>query len=92
MKSIRTNISTLRQIVELIPGHPVKKLSIKHGVDKKSRSFTPWSHIVSLIHSQLSHSLSLNDTCDGLNNHKKTLSILFQKKNSILKVKFLLLK
>ena len=76
MKSIRTNISTLRQIVELIPGHLVKKLSIKYGIDKKSRSFTPWSHIVSLIHSQLSHSLSLNDTCDSLKNHNKTLSTI----------------
>ena len=35
------------QIVELIPGHLVKKLSIKYGVDKKSRSFTPWSYVVS---------------------------------------------
>ena len=47
MKSIRTNISTLRQIVELISGHFVKKLSIKYGVDKKSRSYTPWSHVLS---------------------------------------------
>jgi len=53
MKSIITNIRTLRQIVELIPGHLVKKLSIKYEVDKKSRSFTPWSHVVSMIYSQV---------------------------------------
>lgn len=73
MKSIRTNISTLRQIVELIPGHLVVKLSRKHGVDKKSRTFTPWSHVLSLMFSQLAHSLSLNDVCDNLRNHAKAL-------------------
>jgi hypothetical protein len=49
MKYIRTNISTLRQIVELIPGHPVKKLSKKQGIDKKSRSFTPWRPAMSML-------------------------------------------
>jgi len=76
MKSIRTNISTLRQIVELIPGHLVKKLSIKHGVDKKSRSFTPWSHVISMLYIQLSHAFSLNDVCDALRNHSKPLSTI----------------
>lgn len=73
MKSIRTNISTLRQIVELIPGHLVNKLSKEHGVKKKSRKFTPWSHVLSLMFSQLAHSLSLNDVCDSLKNHAKAL-------------------
>jgi len=76
MKSIRTNISTLRQIVELIPGHLVKKLSKKHGVDKKSRSFTPWSHVLSMLYIQLSHAFSLNDVCDALKNHSKPLSTI----------------
>ena len=76
MKSIRTNISTLRQIVELIPGHLVNKLSRKHGVDKKSRKFTPWSHILSLMFSQLAHSLSLNDVCDSLRNHIASLKTM----------------
>jgi hypothetical protein len=66
----------LRQIVELIPGHLVKKLSKKHGVDKKSRKFTPWSRVVSLIHSQLSHALSLNDVCDSLRNHTSILKTI----------------
>ena len=73
MKSVRTNISTLRQIVELIPGHIVKNLSIKYGVDKKSRAFTPWSHVTTMIYSQLAHSLSLNDACDALKNHQNDL-------------------
>ena len=73
MKSVRTNISTLRQIVELIPGHIVRKLSIKYEVDKKSRTFTPWSHVTTMMYSQLAHSLSLNDVCDALKNHQKEL-------------------
>ena len=73
VKSIRSNISILRQIVELIPGHLVNNLSKKHGIDKKSRKFTPWSHVLSLMFSQLAHSLSLNDVCDSLRNHTKAL-------------------
>lgn len=46
----------------------------KHGVDKQSRTFTPWSHIVSLLHAQLSHALSLNDICDALRNHAGALN------------------
>ena len=73
MKTVRTNISTLRQIVEFIPGHIVKKLAKKHGVDKQARTFSPWSHVTTMMYSQLAHSLSLNDVCDTLTNHKKEL-------------------
>ena len=73
MKSIRGKIVTLKQICELIPGHLVGKLARKHGVDKRSRSFTPWSHVVSMLYGQLSHALSLNDVCDSLRNHGSQL-------------------
>ena len=43
----------LKQVVDLIPAYLVPKLARKHGGDKKSRSFTPWSHVVSLVHAQL---------------------------------------
>jgi hypothetical protein len=56
----------LRQIVELIPTHLVPKLARRHGVDAKSRTFSPWSHVVSLLYAQLAHALSLNDVCDAL--------------------------
>jgi hypothetical protein len=75
-QSIRTNISTLRQIVELIPGHLVNNLSKKHGVNKQSRKYTPWSHVLSLMFAQLAHSLSLNDICDSLRNHEKELKTI----------------
>jgi hypothetical protein len=76
LKSVRTNISTLRQIIELIPGHTVRKLAEKHGVDKQARTFTPWSHVTTMMYSQLAHSLSLNDVCDALTNHKNELETI----------------
>jgi hypothetical protein len=56
----------LRQLVELIPSHLVPKLAREHGVDSRSRTFSPWSHVVALLFAQLAHSLSLNDICDSL--------------------------
>lgn len=76
MKTARTNISILKQICQLIPPHLVTKLAKKHGVDKQSRKISPWNHVVTLMYSQLSHALSLNDVCDGLNNHSNKLSTI----------------
>lgn len=53
-------------MVELIPAYVVPKLARKFGVDKKARTFSPFSHVVALLYAQLSHALSLNDVCDGL--------------------------
>ena len=62
----RPHLTILRQLVELIPTHLVPKLARVHGVDKKARTFSPWSHVVALLYAQLSHALSLNDVCDSL--------------------------
>ncbi len=56
----------LRQLVELIPSYLVPKLARVHGVDRQSRTFSPWSHVVALLYAQMAHALSLNDVCDGL--------------------------
>lgn len=69
MQPSRHQYSVLKQIVELIPRNLVPKLAREYGVDRKSRKFTPWSHVVSLVFAQLSHALSLNDICDTLRNH-----------------------
>lgn len=73
MKPAKHNFTILRQFCNLIPQHLVSKLAKKHGVDKKARSFSPWSHVVSMLHSQIAHSLSLNDICDTLHNHSSAL-------------------
>ena len=76
MKPTKSTMTVLKQVVDLIPAYLVPKLASKHGVDKQSRTFTPWSHVVSQVHTQLAHSLSLNDVCDDLRNHSGALSTL----------------
>jgi hypothetical protein len=58
--------STLGAICKLLPVHLVPKLARETGVAQKSRAFTPWSHVVTLLYAQLAHALSLNDVCDAL--------------------------
>ena len=74
MKPAKKQLSVLKQICELIPRNLVPHLAKKHGIDKQSRAFTPWSHMVSMIFAQLSHALSLNDIADTLTNHKSVLT------------------
>jgi hypothetical protein len=66
----------LKQICNQIPRNLVPRLARKHGVDKKAREFTPWSHIVALLHSQLAHSLSLNDVADTMRNHSGDIAAI----------------
>jgi hypothetical protein len=51
----------------------VPKLARDTGVIKRSRTFTPWSHVVSLLYAQLTHALGLNDVCDALRLHSGPL-------------------
>lgn len=76
MKPAKSTMTVLKQVVEQIPAYLVSKLARKHGVDKQSRGFTPWSHVVSLVHVQLAHSLSLTDVCDDLGFHAGALQTL----------------
>lgn len=76
MKSARWQFSTLQQICTFIPGHLVAKLAREHGVDKQARSFTPWSHVVTLLYAQLSHAIGLNNVCDGLRVHRTKLAAI----------------
>jgi len=68
--------SLLRQLCNLIPPHLVPKLARDTGVAEKSRTFTPWSHVVSLLYAQFTHALGLNDVCDGLRLHAGPLSAI----------------
>jgi hypothetical protein len=57
----------------LIPPFLVSKIARQCGVDKKARTFCPWSHLVALLFAQFTHALSLNDVCDALRNHAAKL-------------------
>ena len=73
MKNIKpatsSSLRVLAQVCKLIPGHLVVKLSREYGIEKQARKFTAWSHVCSLLYAQLTHSVSLNDVCDGLRHH-----------------------
>jgi hypothetical protein len=73
---MKSQYTILKQICQYIPANLTASLAHKHGVDKKSRSFSPWSHVVSLIFAQLAHSLSLNDVADTLSAHSGILSTI----------------
>src|ERR1039458_4672124 len=74
MNPSKHSLTVLAQLFKLVPRNLVPKLAKEHGVSKRSRSFTPTSHVLALMHAQLSHSISLNDTCDCLRNHSGALS------------------
>ena len=71
-----SKLSVLRQLCNLIPNHLVPKLARETGVDRKARTFSPWSHVVSLLFSELSHAIGLNDVCDALHLSSGPLSAI----------------
>jgi hypothetical protein len=48
-KPTPAKFSLLRQLCNLIPNHLVPQLAREHAVVERSRTFRPWSHVVSLI-------------------------------------------
>lgn len=69
----RSKFTILRQVCNLIPQHLVSKIARTTGAEDKSRTFSPWSHVISLAYAQLTHSLGLNDLCDSLQLHSGPL-------------------
>jgi hypothetical protein len=72
----RSKLSVFRQLCNLIPAHLVSHLARTTGVEEKSRSFKPWSHVVSLLFAQCTHAVGLNDVCDALRLHSGPLSAI----------------
>ena len=72
----RGKFNILRQVCNQIPTHLVSKLARDTGVEGKSRGISPWSHVVSLLYAQLTHSIGLNDVCDALQIHSGELSTI----------------
>jgi hypothetical protein len=69
----RSKFNILRQICNFIPPHEVAKIARSTGVEDQARTFDPWSHVVSLVYGQLTHSIGLNDLCDSLQLHSGPL-------------------
>ena len=73
-KPTASKFSLLRQLGNFIPPHLVPQLARDTGVEQQSRTFSPWSHVVSLLYAQLTHALGLNDVCDALRLHSGPLA------------------
>jgi len=67
-------LTSLRQICNYIPHHLVPRLAREHGVNRKARTFSVWSHVVAMTYAQLSRSIGLNDVCDTLGLFRGSLS------------------
>lgn len=65
-----------KQVCNLIPPHLVNKLAREYGAEEKSRTFTPWSHVVALVYAQLTHAIGLNDVCDALRMNRGALATI----------------
>src|SRR5881296_2995585 len=74
IKPTRSNFNTLRQICNYIPHYEVSTIARETGAEDKSRTFQPWSHVVSLGYAELTHSIGLNDLCDSLQLHSGPLA------------------
>src|SRR4030043_443142 len=73
MNPSKHSLTVLGQIFKLIPRNLIPRLANEHGVAKRSRRFTPTSHILALMFAQLAHAISLNDICDCLGYHAGAL-------------------
>jgi hypothetical protein len=76
MQPAKHKFTIFKQIVEIIPAYLVPKLARKHDVERRCRTFSAWSHVVSMLFAHHSHALSLNDIADTLRFHKGALSTL----------------
>lgn len=65
-----------KQVCNLIPGHLVNELAKEYGVEEKSRTFLPWSHVVALIYAHMTHAIGLNDVCDALRMNRGALATI----------------
>ena len=62
----RANVIVLKQMLNLIPRGMINRIARETGVDKKSRTFSPTSHLAAMLFAQLSRAMGLNDVCDWL--------------------------
>ena len=71
-----SKLSLLRQLCNLIPQHLVSQLARATGNEAHARTCSPWSHVVSLLYAQVTHSLGLNDVCYALRLRSGPLSAI----------------
>jgi hypothetical protein len=62
----RANVIVLKQMLNLIPRGMINRIARETGVEQKSRTFSPTSHLAAMLFAQLSRAMGLNDVCDWL--------------------------
>lgn len=65
-KPARTKVCILAQLCKQIPSHATARIVRELEQEKRSRTFSAWSHVVALMYAQLCRSISLMDVCDAL--------------------------
>ena len=48
-----SRLAVAAQVFNLVPAHLVPNLARETGVDEKARTYSPWSHVVTLGYSQI---------------------------------------
>lgn len=59
------NITLFAQGIRLTPREIIQRLVKKHGTDKHAKGFNSWSHLVTMIFSPFSGSVSLRQISEG---------------------------
>lgn len=75
-KPARCRLGLLHQLCNLNPAHLVPRLARARKVEEKSRTYSPWSHVVSRLYAQPTHAFGLNDVADGLRLQSGPLSAI----------------
>ena len=75
-KPARTKVCILAQLCKFIPSHATSRIARELQQEKFARSFSAWSHVVSLLFAQLCHSISLADVCDAMALRRSRLGLL----------------
>jgi hypothetical protein len=57
----RSSFTLLRQLCNLIPAYLVPQLARDTGVAEKSRSFTPWNHVVMALSRKVGYQFATDD-------------------------------
>ena len=67
----RSKYTILKQLCEYIPAYLTPQIAGEHNI--AFRDYTPWSHVVTMVHAHLTHAIGLNDVCDSLRNNSGKL-------------------
>ena len=76
INSTASKFRVFHQVCNLIPPHLVAKLAREHNSEKDARTFTHWSHVVSLLFSKFTLCFGLNNLCDILGQCSGPLSAI----------------